>query len=317
MGSNSSTKVENFKVSGLHYCSLVEIIKEVFCGPLAKKFHLFPFKHYFKASDRAPEERVFNEVYTSDAWLHAHDALQKQPPKPGCKLERVIAGLMFWSDSTHLANFGTAKSSIIMHCRRKLFHAVWQLFLDDEFLHAYNCGIVLKCSDGVQRRVYPCLFTYSVDYPEKDLIATIRDMGNCPCPRCLVPKSEIDKIGQVRDLQSRVAKTRSYAMHKIKLAREVIYCIGHSITSSTVDDILKNESWVPTVNAFVNRLRDNFDVFPLLVVDLMHEIELGVWKSTFTHLVCILYASTWMQDSGKYLLLASQPFAASQITPVK
>jgi hypothetical protein len=27
----------------------------------------------------------------------------------------------------------------------------------------------------------------------------------------------------------------------------------------------------------------------MFVVDLLHEVELGVWKSLFTHLVCILY----------------------------
>ena len=35
---------------------------------------------------------------------------------------------------------------------------------------------------------------------------------------------------------------------------------------------------------------DDFDVFKLLVVDFMHEVELGVWKALFTHLICILYA---------------------------
>lgn len=29
----------------------------------------------------------------------------------------------------------------------------------------------------------------------------------------------------------------------------------------------------------------------MLVVDLMHEVELGVWKAIFTHLVRILYAA--------------------------
>ena len=33
-----------------------------------------------------------------------------------------------------------------------------------------------------------------------------------------------------------------------------------------------------------------FDVFLLLVVDLMHEFELGVWKALLTHLIRILYA---------------------------
>jgi hypothetical protein len=36
--------------------------------------------------------------------------LQRQPREPNCSLERVIAGLMFFSDATHLANFGTAKA---------------------------------------------------------------------------------------------------------------------------------------------------------------------------------------------------------------
>jgi hypothetical protein len=42
-------------------------------------------------------------------WIEAHDNLQKQRNEPGCRLEKVIAGLMFWSDSTHLTSFGTAK----------------------------------------------------------------------------------------------------------------------------------------------------------------------------------------------------------------
>lgn len=34
-----------------------------------------------------------------------------------------------------------------------------------------------------------------------------------------------------------------------------------------------------------------FDVYRMLVPDLMHEFELGVWKSTLTHLVRILVAA--------------------------
>ena len=46
----------------------------------------------------------------SDAWITAHDDLQKQQRDDGCTLERVIAGLMFWSDATHLAQFGHASA---------------------------------------------------------------------------------------------------------------------------------------------------------------------------------------------------------------
>lgn len=33
-----------------------------------------------------------------------------------------------------------------------------------------------------------------------------------------------------------------------------------------------------------------FDTFRMLVVDFMHEIELGTWKALFTHLIRLLYA---------------------------
>jgi hypothetical protein len=46
-------------------------------------------------------------------------------------------------------------------------HKIWELLLDPEFLHAYEHGIVLKCADGVVRRIFPRFFTYSADYPEK------------------------------------------------------------------------------------------------------------------------------------------------------
>ena len=44
-------------------------------------------------------------------------------------------------------------------------------------------------------------------------------------------------------------------------------------------------------NAFILRLGEEFDVSRMLVVDFMHEFELGVWKSLFIHLICVLYAA--------------------------
>ena len=53
------------------------------------------------------------------------------------------------------------------HCRRELFHEQWRTLLDEHFLHAYEHGIVITCCDGITRRFYPRIFTYSADYPEK------------------------------------------------------------------------------------------------------------------------------------------------------
>lgn len=41
----------------------------------------------------------------------------------------------------------------------------------------------------------------------------------------------------------------------------------------------------------MDRLGLDFDPSKMLVVDLMHEFELGVWKMLFTHLIRLLYAS--------------------------
>jgi hypothetical protein len=48
-----------------------------------------------------------------------------------------------------------------------MFHALWELFLDAEFMEAYEHGVVIEFADGVKRRVFPRIFTYSADYPEK------------------------------------------------------------------------------------------------------------------------------------------------------
>jgi hypothetical protein len=43
-------------------------------------------------------------------------------------------------------------------------------------------------------------------------------------------------------------------------------------------------------NAFIERLGCDFDLSRMLVIDFMHEVELGVWKALFAHLIRILYA---------------------------
>uniref|UniRef100_A0AAD5VJF2 C2H2-type domain-containing protein n=1 Tax=Leucocoprinus birnbaumii TaxID=56174 RepID=A0AAD5VJF2_9AGAR len=154
------------------------------------------------------------------------------------------------------------ESNVMAHCRRELMHAVWHSLLDEKFLHAYRYGIVIRCIDGVERRIYPRIFSYSADYPEKALLATIRDKGLFPCPRCLVHRSELHNLGQRRDRKTRMEKLR----------------VGVSA--------------VPTVNAFVDRLGTTFNPSKMLTVDLLHEVELGTWKMLFSHLVRILHASS-------------------------
>ncbi|EFI27238.1 hypothetical protein CC1G_15066 [Coprinopsis cinerea okayama7 len=98
----------------------------------------------------------------------------------------------------------TASQDTITHLRRELMQAVWDLILSEEdFMKAYTDGIVLECADGIQRRFFPRIFTYSADYPEKVLLATIRQLGSFPCPRCLIKKEDIGAMGTHIDRQCR------------------------------------------------------------------------------------------------------------------
>ena len=55
------------------------------------------------------------------------------------------------------------------YCAREFMHAQWDILLDEELREAWKHGIVIMCCDGIKRRFYPRIFTYSADYPEKSV----------------------------------------------------------------------------------------------------------------------------------------------------
>ncbi|KIK13409.1 hypothetical protein PISMIDRAFT_67086, partial [Pisolithus microcarpus 441] len=81
-----------------------------------------------------------------------------------------------------------------------LIHVAWNILLDEDFVNAHKEGIIVKCHDSVSRCVFPQIFTYLADYPEKVLLTTIRDKGKCPCPHCLIPKGNFYRVGLLSDL---------------------------------------------------------------------------------------------------------------------
>ena len=107
---HSKDSIPTFKVPGFHHRSLVDVIKTAYSDPVSTSFHYMPFKSFWKdpSTPESVPQRVYDELYSSDAMIEAHMKLQQQLPEVGCTLERVIASLMLWSDSTHLVNFGTA-----------------------------------------------------------------------------------------------------------------------------------------------------------------------------------------------------------------
>lgn len=65
-------------------------------------------------------------------------------------------------------HYGQAPSAETLRwCKCELMQQIWLQLLDTDFMEAYEHGIVLECGDGVLRRLFPRLLTYSADYPEK------------------------------------------------------------------------------------------------------------------------------------------------------
>ena len=79
------------------------------------------------------------------------------------------------------------------------------------------------------------------------LLATIRDNGLCPCPRCLMPITKLDQMGRHWDVGFRLKSVRQYLADKVRQARNIIYKLGQAVAGTGVDGVLKSTSSVPVV----------------------------------------------------------------------
>lgn len=99
-----------YTVPEFYHRSLTDVIREKLGNsdqdPL---FHYEPFELHYKRPESQHSIRLHGELYSSPAFLEAHLNLQNSAPEPECNLQRVVVGLMFWSDATHLTSFGKAK----------------------------------------------------------------------------------------------------------------------------------------------------------------------------------------------------------------
>lgn len=102
-----------YSVPGLLHRKLRDVISDAFNDPLAHLLHYSPFKLFQQNPSTGNDERIYGEVYTSDAFLEETEKIRRHslpdPDDPVCKREKVVAALMFSSDATHLTDFGTAK----------------------------------------------------------------------------------------------------------------------------------------------------------------------------------------------------------------
>ncbi|KAI0750001.1 hypothetical protein C8Q80DRAFT_1353357 [Daedaleopsis nitida] len=188
-----------------------------------------------------------------------------------------------------------ATAAVLTFLRRELMQAIILLILDtDDFMYIYIHGQIVECGDGVRRRDFPRFIIWSADYVEKVLLACIKYLARCHCPRCRINKDHTIELGTRADIyrRNKIREDNDDVVYRITLARRWIFEEGMPLTSVYLDRILGDLSLTPTRSAMSNRLREHgFNHYSLFVPDFLHEFELGVWKSIFTHFMRILYAA--------------------------
>ncbi|KAH9855280.1 hypothetical protein C2E23DRAFT_724903 [Lenzites betulinus] len=197
----------------------------------------------------------------------------------------------------YVQEYGVPPSKdVLTFCKRELMSKIWLLLLDEEFMAAYKDGMLITCGDGVVRRLFPRIFSYSADYPEKILLTALKPLSTHPCPRCLVTRDHLHEAGTPQDARRRADKRLDTpgVRRKIQRARNLVFKKGRSLKSKSVGDLLNDKSLNAVqvcASAFSTRLAPfNVNFYALFVPDLMHEFELGVWKGTFIHLLRLLVA---------------------------
>ena len=119
----------------------------------------------------------------------------------------------------------------------------------------------------------------------------------------------VPNMGLRRDMAQHLSLTHTDDVKhcsRVDAAREAVYGKNRTVDSTAVENLLKEDSLVPTAvswsfycvagvnvplfqNAFSDKLSSlNFNMFEILVVDLMHKVELSVWKAVFIHLLRLL-----------------------------
>ncbi|KIJ58031.1 hypothetical protein HYDPIDRAFT_103402, partial [Hydnomerulius pinastri MD-312] len=181
-----------------------------------------------------------------------------------------------------MEHFGGKSPSKVLftHCHQEFFHKQWKILLDKEFIEAYKHGTVITCCDGIKHHFYLVL------------IASVHNLGTCPCLRCMTPMTQVPDIGTECDMlwpQQLACIDDNDRREKVIAARKLIYEGDYTINTPQVEALLRDESLVPTSNTFSDWLHPfGFNLFIMLVVNLLHEFEIGVWKVIFTHLLRIL-----------------------------
>ena len=149
-----------------------------------------------------------------------------------------------------------------------------------------------------QASFFVCLQFINYLFNNRVLLATIRDKGLCPCPRCLMPKLQFDQTGTKLDSNFRIKNVRIYLSSYVQIARDAIYKSAAAIAGVVVNRALKATSSVPTLVCQLDLLAYNYLLMLLLFYRMRSLIDLVL---TLTSPVCLwsIFCTSSNWASGK------------------
>jgi hypothetical protein len=105
------TEAAEFEVKEVFHRDIIDVVSSVYQSDAVRSFNHIPFKQFWKSSEHAPPERIYGELFSSQAMLDADDEICRicmNNDLDNSDLEAVSVPILLYSDSTHLASFGTA-----------------------------------------------------------------------------------------------------------------------------------------------------------------------------------------------------------------
>lgn len=116
------------------------------------------------------------------------------------------------------------------------------------------------------------------------MLATIRDQGRCPCPRCLIQKPMISQLGTIEDQVIRDTYSRednNQRISLVKTASNLIYRRGLGVKSKAVENVLQPFSMVPTM-VTLEVITDSQMITYLSMARMLSQSDLLLLVSTYS-----------------------------------
>ena len=87
---------------------LVETVRSAFQGHNSLPHHYTPVTIFWQPTPDSKAERVYGEAYEFNAFWDEHEAIMASLTPEQVTMPVAVAALMLYSDTTHVAQFGSA-----------------------------------------------------------------------------------------------------------------------------------------------------------------------------------------------------------------